>query len=94
MRFFSAAVNVERFCSFSTHQSKILPIENVADRASAYAMPSEIVDGNDVLAVHTAASKAVERARNGGGPSLIEGKTFRWCGHHEKDTFLHYMLSA
>ncbi len=77
--------------SFSTHQSKILPIENVADRASAYAMPSEIVDGNDVLAVHTAASKAVERARKGGGPSLIEGKTFRWCGHHEKDTFLIYL---
>ena len=77
--------------SFSTHQSKILPIENVADRGSAYDMPSEIVDGNDVLAVYTAASKAVRRAKKGGGPSLIEGKTFRWCGHHEKDSFLTYM---
>jgi pyruvate dehydrogenase E1 component alpha subunit len=77
--------------SFSTHQSKILPIENVADRGSAYDIPSEIVDGNDVLAVYSAASNAVRRAKKGDGPSLIEGKTFRWCGHHEKDSFLTYM---
>jgi TPP-dependent pyruvate/acetoin dehydrogenase alpha subunit len=43
------------------------------------------VDGNDVLAVWQAAREAVERARAGSGPTLIEAKTYRWCGHHEGD---------
>lgn len=56
-------------------------VPNVADRASAYSIPGEIVDGNDLLAVHTTAQQAVERARNGEGPSLIECKTYRWEPH-------------
>ena len=46
-------------------------------------MPSEIVDGNDVLAVYEATKKAIDRARNGYGPSYIECKTYRWRGHFE-----------
>lgn len=76
--------------SFSTHVSKILPVQNVADRAPAYNMPGIVVDGNDVLAVYQVTKEAVERARKGEGPSLIEGKTYRFCGHHERDTHLCY----
>ncbi|KXG74650.1 Acetoin:2,6-dichlorophenolindophenol oxidoreductase subunit alpha [Fervidicola ferrireducens] len=59
--------------------------ENVADRAAAYNMPGEIVDGNDVEAVYFAVKKAVDRARRGEGPSLIEAKTYRWLGHSKSD---------
>ena len=45
-------------------------------------MPGETVDGNDVVAVYDAAKRAVKRARAGGGPALIECKTYRWHGHH------------
>jgi pyruvate dehydrogenase E1 component alpha subunit len=48
-------------------------------------MPGVTVDGNDVLAVYEATGKAVERARAGEGPSLVECKTYRWRGHHEGD---------
>ncbi len=58
-------------------------IENIADRAVAYGIPGIIVDGNDVLAVHRAAKEAVERARSGEGPTLIECKTYRWRPHFE-----------
>ncbi len=58
-----------------------LPIENVADRAAAYGIPGVIVDGSDVLAVYDAAKQAVERARRGEGPTLIEAKTYRFEGH-------------
>ncbi len=60
-------------------------VRDVAVRAAAYGMPSEIVDGMDVLAVREAVMKAVERARNGGGPTLIECKTYRWFGHSISD---------
>ena len=60
-------------------------IKNVADRASAYGIPGEIVDGMDVLAVREAVLRAVERARNGEGPTLIEAKTYRWFGHSISD---------
>jgi 2-oxoisovalerate dehydrogenase E1 component len=56
-----------------------------ADRACAYDMPGEVVDGMDVLAVREAVGRAVERAREGGGPSLIECKTYRWYGHSRSD---------
>jgi pyruvate dehydrogenase E1 component alpha subunit len=56
-----------------------------ADRASAYGLPPIVVDGNDVLAVHKAANEAVERARAGGGPSLIEALTYRHGGHSRAD---------
>jgi TPP-dependent pyruvate/acetoin dehydrogenase alpha subunit len=55
--------------------------ENVADRAASYNMPGVTVDGNDPIAVYNAAKEAIERARSGGGPTLIEAKTFRFNGH-------------
>lgn len=56
-------------------------IENIADRAAGYSMPGITVDGQDVLAVYEAVLEAAERARNGGGPSLVETKTFRFENH-------------
>jgi pyruvate dehydrogenase E1 component alpha subunit len=56
-----------------------------ADRASAYGMDSIIVDGNDPDAVYAVATEAIERARSGGGPSLIEAKTYRHGGHSRAD---------
>jgi 2-oxoisovalerate dehydrogenase E1 component len=57
----------------------------VASRAAGYGMPGEAVDGQDVWAVRTAATQAIERAREGNGPTLIESKTYRYVGHHEGD---------
>jgi 2-oxoisovalerate dehydrogenase E1 component len=58
---------------------------SVARRAAAYGLPGIEVDGNDVLAVREVARQAVEQARQGGGPILIEAKTYRTVGHHEGD---------
>lgn len=58
-----------------------LATPNVAERASAYGMPGKIIDGQDVLAVHAAAAEAVQRARGGDGPTLLECKTYRFTGH-------------
>ena len=63
----------------------MINIENIADRSKAYGIPGVIVDGNDVLAVAEATEKAIERARNGEGPTLIEAKTYRWRGHSRSD---------
>jgi len=68
-----------------TRQSEHMVLENVADRAPAYGMPGVIVDGNDVLAVREVTRVAVERARKGEGPTLIETKTYRHRGHFEGD---------
>jgi pyruvate dehydrogenase E1 component alpha subunit len=57
----------------------------VANRAGAYGMVGLEVDGQDVVAVHEAAHAAIRRAREGGGPTLIECKTYRYVGHHEGD---------
>ncbi len=59
--------------------------ENIGDRASAYAMPGDIVDGSDPEEVYDSVSKAVELARKGKGPSLIEAKAYRFTGHHPND---------
>lgn len=59
--------------------------QQVADFATPYGIPGVTVDGNDVLAVRAAAEQAVDRARAGEGPSLIECKTYRWHGHYEGD---------
>ncbi|PTB18866.1 pyruvate dehydrogenase [Trinickia symbiotica] len=56
-------------------------VSNIAQRAVAYQMPGMTVNGNDPIAMHKAARDAVERARNGGGPTLIEANTFRFHGH-------------
>lgn len=58
---------------------------DIADRACAYGIPGDVVDGMDVLAVREAVKKAVECARRGEGPSLIECKTYRWYGHSRSD---------
>jgi pyruvate dehydrogenase E1 component alpha subunit len=62
-----------------------LSVQNVADRAAGYGMPGVVVDGNDALAVYEVARQAVERARAGGGPTLIEAKTYRLKGHYVGD---------
>lgn len=69
------------FIRVSDHQK----IEHIAQRAGAYGIAGVTVDGNDVEAVHLAARTAVERARNGGGPTLLECVTYRWRGHFEGD---------
>lgn len=61
------------------------PVPNVADRASAYNIPGVIVDGQDVEAVHAVIRTAVERARAGEGPTLVEAKTYRYKGHSRSD---------
>jgi TPP-dependent pyruvate/acetoin dehydrogenase alpha subunit len=71
--------------AYSTPTAKQMRIKDIAVRAAAYGIPGEIVDGNDVLAVYEATRRAVGRARAGGGPSLIEAKTFRMKGHAEHD---------
>ena len=57
---------------------------DVAARAAGYGIPGVVVDGNDVFAVYQAANAAVARARSGGGPTLIECKTYRWRAHTER----------
>jgi len=69
----------------STPLTTAFKIQNVADRAAAYGMPGAIVDGMDVLAVYQAAGQAIAQARAGGGPTLLEAKTYRLCGHSRSD---------
>ncbi|WP_028922246.1 thiamine pyrophosphate-dependent dehydrogenase E1 component subunit alpha [Pseudonocardia acaciae] len=61
------------------------PVERLASRADSYGMPGVRVDGNDVVAVHTAVSEAAARARAGEGPTLIEAMTYRHRGHSRTD---------
>ncbi len=64
----------------------VSPVANpAADRAAAYGLDSIVVDGNDADAVYSVATTALDRARNGGGPSLIEAKTYRHGGHSRAD---------
>jgi len=71
--------------AYTTPTTKQMRILNLSDRVKAYGMPSEIVDGNDVMAVYGSARRAVDRAREGGGPTFIEAKTFRMRGHAAHD---------
>jgi TPP-dependent pyruvate/acetoin dehydrogenase alpha subunit len=71
--------------AYSTPLEKQMAVENVADRASAYGMPAEIVDGNDVIAIYEATQRALEHVRGGNGPYMIECKTFRISGHSAHD---------
>ncbi|MCI0581853.1 MAG: thiamine pyrophosphate-dependent dehydrogenase E1 component subunit alpha [Chloroflexi bacterium] len=61
------------------------PIDDLARRADPYGLPGVVVDGQDIDAVHTATRDAVERARAGGGPTLLEMKTYRFRGHSRSD---------
>jgi 2-oxoisovalerate dehydrogenase E1 component alpha subunit len=71
--------------AISVGQKKQMAIENVADRGPAYGFPGVVVDGNDVLACYGAMRAAVERARAGEGPTLIEAKTYRFFPHTSDD---------
>jgi TPP-dependent pyruvate/acetoin dehydrogenase alpha subunit len=71
--------------AYSTPFHKQTAAKSLADKAVAYGIPGEQVDGNDVLAVYAVARKAVDRAREGGGPTLIEAMTYRMKGHAEHD---------
>jgi pyruvate dehydrogenase E1 component alpha subunit len=65
----------------STPIAKVLPVARVADRAGAYGMPGETVDGTDAVAMLEALTRRARRARQGGGPSLLEATCWRWRGH-------------
>src|SRR5229473_1506177 len=71
--------------AYSTPVRRQVPLENLADRAKAYGIASYIVDGNDVVEMYKTAKEAVDRARAGEGPILIEAKTFRRLGHAQHD---------
>src|SRR5262249_31890529 len=60
-------------------------VQDIADRAKAYNMPGFTVDGQDVMAMYEAAGAAIERARAGEGPTLLEAKTYRYYGHYSGD---------
>ncbi|MGC1122887.1 MAG: pyruvate dehydrogenase (acetyl-transferring) E1 component subunit alpha [Candidatus Methanofastidiosia archaeon] len=71
--------------AMGTRQSMVMNIEDISQRAAGYGIPGVTVDGNDVMAVYGAAQKAVARARNGEGPTLLECKTYRHKGHSRFD---------
>ncbi len=73
----------------SMHVSKVMNIENISTRAASYGIPGITVDGNDVLAVYEAVLAADERARSGGGPSLVDCLSYRWRGHSKSDRNLY-----
>ena len=68
---------------FSTHLPLYLrqPADNISERAQTHIMPAIRIDGNNVLEVYKASRKAINNARGGGGPSLIECRTYRWRAH-------------
>lgn len=69
----------------STSVKKVMKIKDIASRASSYMMRNDIGDGMDVLDVYTRAKESADFARNGNGPTLLELKTFRFCGHSRRD---------
>ena len=71
--------------AISMHQRREVPVEDVAAKAAGYGMPGVIVDGNDIFAVYAAARAAMDRARSGGGPTLLECKTYRLRPHSNAD---------
>lgn len=70
----------------STNINLVTKIKDLAVRGDAYGMPWEIVDGNNVIKVNEAAARAIERARSGSGPTFLELKTYRRCGHSRNDS--------
>ncbi len=75
--------------AISTKQQEVTNVVDLADRAYGYGIPGVVVDGNDVFAVYKVAKEAIERARSGEGPTLIECKTYRWYGHFVGDPCLY-----
>src|SRR3954452_17857217 len=80
--------------AISVPASQQMPVAHVVDRASAYNVPGVLVDGTDVLAVYRATRKAVERARAGEGPTLIEAKLYRLGAHTSDDDDRRYRPEA
>jgi pyruvate dehydrogenase E1 component alpha subunit len=74
---------INNLYGISMRQDRATNIVNIADRAVGYGVPGVVVDGNDVLEVCSAVKTAVDRARSGGGPTLLEMKTYRHHGHSE-----------
>jgi pyruvate dehydrogenase E1 component alpha subunit len=68
---------------YATHSAQAArqPLDNIYERAEIWGAPGVRVDGNDVTAVYSAARTAVERARAGDGPTLLECRTYRWMEH-------------
>lgn len=64
---------------------EMIKIEHIADRAAAYGIPGKVVDGTDIIETMNVVYEAVENARIGNGPALIEAKTYRWKGHSKSD---------
>ncbi|HOK79793.1 MAG TPA: thiamine pyrophosphate-dependent dehydrogenase E1 component subunit alpha [bacterium] len=77
------------FYGASTHVSLVMKVEKISERACAYKIPGITVDGNDVIKVYETACEAVERARKGEGPTLIELLTYRITGHSRRDPALY-----
>jgi pyruvate dehydrogenase E1 component alpha subunit len=69
----------------STSIKKVIKIENIVERSKAYGIRGDTGDGMNVLDVYCKTKEAVELARSGQGPTLLELKTFRYCGHSRKD---------
>jgi TPP-dependent pyruvate/acetoin dehydrogenase alpha subunit len=69
----------------STSISSVCKLKNLADRAVSYGIPGKTIDGNDIFEVYETVGQAIDRARKGEGPSLIECKTYRIFGHEEGD---------
>ncbi|MFZ1887140.1 MAG: thiamine pyrophosphate-dependent dehydrogenase E1 component subunit alpha [Candidatus Binataceae bacterium] len=75
--------------AYSTPLEKQMAIEDVADRAEAYGFKGHVVSGNDLLAVLEVSERVINQVRAGGGPALIECKTYRYRGHSEHDAALY-----
>jgi len=75
--------------SASTPISRTVKLKNIADRAAAYGIEGVVCDGNDVFTVYETAGRLIDKARQGGGPSILELKTYRRCGHSRKDARLY-----
>jgi pyruvate dehydrogenase E1 component alpha subunit len=67
----------------------VVPVTDIAERARSYAMTSEIADGMDFFDVYEKAGEAIDRARTGGGPTLLECKTYRFMGHYVGDPMVY-----
>lgn len=73
------------FYGISVDIRKVTNVHDLSLRATGYGIKGVSIDGNDVIAVHEAVKEAVDQARDGNGPALIECKTYRWQGHHVGD---------
>ncbi|HMO58275.1 MAG TPA: thiamine pyrophosphate-dependent dehydrogenase E1 component subunit alpha [Roseiflexaceae bacterium] len=82
------------YYAISVPQPREVPVEDVAAKAAGYGMPGVVVDGNDLFAVYAAARAALQRARNGDGPTLLECKTYRLRPHSNADDDRKYRSAA